>query len=563
MMIDSGISPDAREVLEKNSSFVSDNAQRFQEYLAWDKQYRVEPTIKRREVYSTTVVPEMFSEVEAISTAAFEMVFSDDTDAAFFSTLATSQEFNDLARNAQAVLVRQFEVMHFERKFLGFLRKLVLNGTGVSKIPWKYRKNQRGAPKEGPDFEIVNLLRFRYDQSAVNIDDAGWTATELSVSHYEAYAQALKGYWQNVGEAVARSKSDKDTYIQQKDNLANKLLLGNKTKELEVIEYYGTLESKKDNQCYRMTVTKDGIILREAELNPYANGEKPNLKTAWVDLGDEFCGLGIGKVNSRQQDEVNERRNLSLDALRVSLYHMWGRLSGSGVDDENLSYSPNKIIDMNMVGGIFPLESKIDQLVPAMRMEGMSKEDMMRASAASSTFQAIPMDITATETKAVHSEAVRRVKVMVRANVSSFLRDMTYKIHGYNLEYLENPILAEIIGENGASEFKELNYQNLPSDLRIKVKISTDMGSKFALQKNYSEFLTAVGALLQNNPRYRLNPMAAIEYAASLYNFNPKDFIQEIAVNQELLNQPLGATQDAMREMAEDGRQLMAEQGAV
>ena len=57
--------------------------------------------------------------------------------------------------------------------------------------------------------------------------------------------------------------------------------------------------------------------------------------------------------------------------------------------------------------------------------------------------------------------------------------------------------------------------------------------------------------------------MAAFKSPASLYNFNPKDFIQEIAVNQELLNQPLGATQDAMGEMAEDGRQLMAEQGAV
>ena len=101
----------------------------------------------------------------------------------------------------------------------------ILNGTGVVKIPWLIKSANRivsrgkfGAKRERQitfdsfDYVRQNIVRFKYDTSALDIEDAAWVASEISVSPFIAKNQEMRGHWQNVDEAIKRKTRSKNHF---------------------------------------------------------------------------------------------------------------------------------------------------------------------------------------------------------------------------------------------------------------------------------------------------------------------------------------------------------------
>lgn len=567
-MADYNIDPDAKEIVDKEREFVNDNSEILQNYITYLKQYLVKPLGKRRNSYSNTASPELHSEVEAVMTAIMEMAFSDNNESGFFSALPAAADQAELARRSESVITRQLELSKFKKKCMSFTRMLVLYGTQVGKIVWNKKTREVGLPgyrstktiADWPDFRYQSMLGFRYDGGARDIEDAGWYSCVIPVSAHEARVMERLGKWQNVGEALSRKES-RDQYREERLQLAGDLLGTQDRKELEVIEYYGTLASKNDDQIYKTTCSKSGIILASPELNPYPHGRRPALKATWIDIGDHFRGVGLGDINSTPLQEKTERKNLLLDGLKRSAYHMWIKREGSGIDAEQLIYAPDGIIESQMADGLLPQRPDISFIPLGLKMDSMSDEEMRRASAAMSTLQGVSLDITATETRAVHQEAVRRIKMYVIANFSSFLEEVLMMYHELNIHLLDDEILTEMAGPDGKTLFQSFNRHHLPVDLRIKLKPSADTGSRAMMQKNFNEFLVSLGVILKDNPRYRLNPMGAIQYAAKYHGFDPKEFIEEMQMPLAMAN-PL-AMRAAANGMASQGRDIMSERAAM
>ena len=563
------IDPDVKEIVDKESQFVAENEEILSNYITWLKQYLVKPLKRRTGVQSNTASPELHSEVEAVTTAIMEMVFSDNTESGFFAALPATADDADLARNAEAVITRELELSKFKKRFLSFSRMLILYGTQVGKIVWNMKRRSVGLPgnrtrkivADWPEFRYQSMIGFRYDGAARDIDDAGWYSCVIPVSPYEARIMEKNGKWANVQEAISKlSQSSRDTHREERLTMAMDSSQATASRELEIIEYYGTLASKNDSEIYKMTCTKSGVKLTEPELNPYPHGRRPAIKATWIDIGDHFRGVGLGEINSLPLQEKTERKNLMLDAIKRALYHMWVKRAGSGIEDETFIFQPDGIIESQMADGITPLRPDISFLPMALRMDGVSNDEMMRASAAMSTLQAIPLDITATESKTVHQEAVRRIKVYVIANVASFLEDVLLTYHELNTYLLDDDMLTEMVGEDGKMMLQSFNKRHLPMDLRIRLKPSIDVGSRAAMQKNLNEFLISLAALIKSDPRYRLNPMAAIRYTAKNYGMNPNEFVEEMAMGPAM--QSPSARGAAMNQMGAQGNGILAEQAA-
>ena len=179
-------------------------------------------------------------------------------------------------------------------------------------------------------------------------------------------------------------------------------------------EYYGTLESRDDDEIYWACISDDGKFLKEPEINPYAHGEKPWLFGKWFSIPGEPYAMGVGHVNFRTQSEINDRRNFINDLLYASLYNMWLRRTDSGITlpGGKMKYSPHQIIEGDGISDEFlrPLRPDMSPLGPAINLESNDIEKMRRQSGATSTLQAVATGITATESQQIQSEATRRLK---------------------------------------------------------------------------------------------------------------------------------------------------------
>ena len=566
-MID--LKKDKQQILEGVRQYRRDNNRRLSDFNEWYNHFRVKPPGSRKEVYSNTAIPEMLSEVQSVATSVYSMVFSDDTQAGAFRFSDVYDDLAGLAKNAEAVMVHQMDENEFKKKWLTFLRFLVLNGTQEVKVPWIFRKQNRyrrvgsrlepmeRVKMDSWDFQFLNIIRTVHDDYATEMDDAGWFGVGMGTTFYKARQQEKSGYWKNVNQAIEARKGgtkSANEFVQQRRTMTGDSFKTTRSGELEGIEWLGTLDSREDTKLYRSVITEEGVFLREPEPNPYASQDSYFMKANWIDFGDEWHGMGVGEINTPQLRETTERRNLSLDLLRANLYNMWVKIRGSGIDDEDLEWSPNRVIESDMRTPLERLYPGVEAMIPAMRMEGISKEDMRRASMAFSTLQAEPLDITARESQLVHNEGSRAIRVMCVANVTTFLRKLLYKVHDYNVDYLDTPQLVAITGdEDGAVKYKAINRANLPRDLRIRIDVQPDAGSRAGAFKDMNEFLIAVGGLIQNDPSLRLNTSNLIFQAAKLKNLDAHKLIQDMKVGQSMVDP--GVQRMAMLQMAQEGRQ--------
>lgn len=565
---------DIEEVIEKNKTFLIDNSSYLGNCLTYYKQYRAQPAKLREEIRSSPSVPEMFSEIEALATAFHELIFSENTDAGFFDVLEHRDIYLDLARNAQSLLTAQLEMIQFSRKFLGQCRWTPLYGTSFARIPWLLKEKEiterRGMgfarnkiiEFDSFDYQIISPFHMRYSPSSIDIQD-GWVAVEYPVSHEDARYLEKRGFFKNVEQAISRGDSSTEWgYDEQKRRIAGEGVRAKK-KTFNIIEYYGLLESRDSISDHRFYLTPNGVVLREPELNPYPHGQKPFLKNVYIDLVDEFRGIGIGEIASRGQDEINERRALSLDLVMAFVYNMWEKLRGAGIEDDDLAYSPNRIVETDIKGAMTPLRPPLDGLPTVMRMEDVTKDDMRRASAAQATLQAIPIDTSVGQFKSIQAEAVRRIKTYAIANYANHLKDFLNMGHGMNAELLETPIMSEIIGEEGVAEFKDFTRRNIPKRIRLKMKISLDSGSRIHRLRNFNEFLFAVAQLVKADPSLRLNYRKLFKLVGKLYDFDSEAMLQEVEIGAAMSN-PLMRNQivdKANEEFVQEGRDILKERG--
>ena len=567
---------DAREVVEKNRQFVSDHEAQLQNYLDYYKHYLVEPTPLRKEIRSNPAIPEIHSEVEAIATAWFEMFYSDNTEAGFFVVDEQREEYMDLARYAQANLVKRLEMIEFPRKFLSMLRWTALNGMSFAKLPWILREKDTMVRRGGSfvknrtvdfdsfDYKIISPLYARYSPSSVNIQD-GWFALEYPISLDDAKMQEKMGFFKNVSQAVGSQGSDSRRFDDQRRSIAGRTQSTYKDKNsLYIIEYWGQLASR-ESLSNRFYVSSNGTVLREPEDNPYPHGKTPVSKSMFVDLGDEFEGIGVGKVNSRGQDEINEHAALNLDILLRQAYGQIYKLRGAGIEDDDLVYKPNGIIEGDIRDALTPIRPPVDGLVMAMRMQEMRRSDMQRASAASSALQAIPIDTSVGQFRSIHAESIRRLKVIAQANIGAHLKECLYQFHENCLALADSSVLVEILGEDGARTFEEANRKDLPKSINLKIKTSLDSASRISSLRNFNDFMGQLAELKRSDPSLQINYAKLGKLASKMFGYDPEEIIIEAGVQAELANPATRkvAAREALSQLASQGRETMAQNASA
>lgn len=471
------------------------------------------------------------------------MVFSDSSDAQFFQILGRTAQMEDRVRawTSQAAIEKQLELTDTSSKALAFFRKLCLQGTYPVHTPWRqdFRSFNDGAATikrtafDSWDFEPFDIVNFGFDDSAADLQRGEFAYQLRHVKPHGALKMRRLNVWnaQVVDEAL-KGGIVRNTYdlLQRQD--AGYVNVGS-SRGLTAVDYMGTLSSRGGEDIYWGVLDRGtGKFLRAPQLNPFAHGEKNWLVAKWIDLPDEFYGIGVGHLNYRTQSELNDRRNFINDLLYSSLYNMWLMRSDSGIvlQGNKMRWRPHEVIQADGISDEFlrALRPDLGGLPAAVNLENTDIERMRRTSGATSSLQAVATGITATEAQTIQSEATRRVKAMVRSQVSSFFRKFVLRVHQLNLQFMDRPLSAKFTGSDGLEIFGEVTREDLILHPDIKIKMTTDLDFRPFKRRELIELLQAFGQLAQSGVlgARRIVPDPIIEELAQTYNMDPRKFFQ-------------------------------------
>lgn len=525
----------ANEVLEKVRNFQSDNSKYFKQTNDWYKMYRCQPDA-RTVGKSNTFIPEIFSEVEALSTAVFEMIFSDNSDASFFDVYPNGYDDAVKAFLTKNTLSDQFETVEFQRKSMPFIRGLIRDGYAAAEVPWVLEygwKKQNGIMTRFPKYDCFDFQYVRPHEMSFSEGANEWKCRTYIIPFARAKRMEKDGTWQNVDKAIANTSPYNDTETARRS--IGGLPPESREKMLKYHEYFGYLDAQQEDYKVRIVVADNGTVLREAEFIPYDDGEDPYIDCKWIEADNEPHGIGICEINYRQQKEINDRRNFINDNLYASLYNMWKQSADCGLKSNNgrLVWEAYKVLEMDNVNGLEPLRPPLEGIPYAKQLEETDREAMRRQSGATSTLQGISQNMTATESQIVQNEATRRLRALVRSQIGTMLKNMLYKCHSRNLQFLDRKRVIRAEGPEGEQLFAAIDNNSLSKNPAFKMKLTTDLDFRPFKRKELLEFLQGAAQLAKANGA-QFDAFPIIEQLALNFNINPRDFKREVDINRAM-----------------------------
>ena len=529
------------EILEKIRNFQDTHSSHFDNFNRWYKMYRCQPEA-RSIGKSNTFIPEIFTEVEALSTAAFEMVFSDTSDAAFFDVYPQGYDDAVKAFLTKSVLSDQMETVEIQRKVMPFFRGLIRDGYAPLEIPWVLEygyKQQNGILVKYPkydcwDFQYIRPCEFGCSEDSESLERMEWKYRGYVIPVARAKRMENNGFWKNVDDAAKTNSSvyaDKEKERRAIAGLPPEPPL----KMLKYYEYFGFCESLGEEYQVRVIIADNGTILKDPEPIPYIDGESPYLDCKWIEADNELYGIGIAEINEKQQKEINDRRNFINDNLYAALYNMWKVSSDCGYKSDNgrLIWEAYKMLELDNMNGIEPLRPPLDGITYARQLEDTDRESMRRQSGATSTLQGISQNMTATESQIVQNEATRRLRALIRSQIGTCFKKVLYKAHNRNLQFLDRNRVIRAEGPEGELLFASINNNSLSMNPDFKMKLALDLDFRPFKKKELLEFLQGAAMLAKANGA-SFDAFPIIEQLALTFNMNPKDFKREIDINRAM-----------------------------
>jgi hypothetical protein len=282
----------------------------------------------------------------------------------------------------------QFEEMGFQSKTANFIKAMLLDGTAIAKVPYRYKELETlrrvtqmdpitGMPIsikqpavevlfDGPDLEIVPIYDFFPDWTVKRPGDVVAmrgcvhrtykTITALRQNKNYKNVDEIEVSLQSKGNSAWAKPYYSDDYKADFDKLNDNVEGIKDEGEVEVWEYWGLFDPKKDGEFkeYLLVIANGDVVLRMEE-NFYDYKFKPFVACPNYSRETEFYGIPELLAVRSLIKEANTLRNARLDNINLSVNPMWIADRAAGINTKSLFSRPNGVIWTNDINGIKPL----------------------------------------------------------------------------------------------------------------------------------------------------------------------------------------------------------------
>lgn len=282
----------------------------------------------------------------------------------------------------------QFEEMGFQSKTANFIKAMLLDGTAIAKVPYRYKELETlrrvtqmdpitGMPIsikqpaveilfDGPDLEIVPIYDFFPDWTVKRPGDVAAmrgcvhrtykTITALRQNKNYKNVDEIEVSLQSKGNSAWAKPYYSDDYKADFDKLNDNVEGIKDEGEVEVWEYWGLFDPKKNGEFkeYLIVIANGDVVLRMEE-NFYDYKFKPFVACPNYSRETEFYGIPELLAVRSLIKEANTLRNARLDNINLSVNPMWIADRAAGINTKSLFSRPNGVIWTNDINGIKPL----------------------------------------------------------------------------------------------------------------------------------------------------------------------------------------------------------------
>ena len=441
-----------------------------------DEEGNRRPKLRRSNIF----VPQIFSDIETIAPRLVASTFASRPYIA-----ALPREGSDEAKAKVMELLLDYQMAdRIKIKQLASLwaRDVLITGMGPVKITWryetrrmrvkvpdlsdeltrqafisfgvvlKYKEEYREAVVyDDPWIELIDPFDFYWDPRALTVDDARYIIHRSRVTMDYLKKMAEQGIYKNINKITTR----KD--IQMHPGQLDRLAALNMTDvepdpnepEIELLEHW------QDDVVE--TIANRDVVIR-AEPNPYNHCRKPFGVGKVIPSRTSMCGISIIEPVETLQHELNDIRNLTMDAATLQMFKPFKVLkdSFSYHNPETLVLAPLGLIPVEDMDDLAEVDIKPvhDQLTN----EQITRDDTQRATGAYDMFKGAPAPrrATATEIAGRLEQGSFRFQDM-RANFeSSGPLPAAELMAALNEQFLSQERIVRIAGSDGMEYIKLL-----------------------------------------------------------------------------------------------------------
>lgn len=280
----------------------------------------------------------------------------------------------------------QLEEMRFVPQVPALIKSMLLDGTAIAKIPYKFeeallewedvvinenavevkQREELAVKHDGPAFELVPFIDFYPDWRVKVCGDVRsmrgcahrtWrTMAELKGNPNYKNLDDLKESVQIKG--VGAGSAWKAPYYSEEAQQEFDRLSDNKpgiknTDEVEVWEYWGLIDidGEGNYEEYLVAIGNGDTVMR-CDKNPFKHKMKPFVAVPNVARDGEFYGVPELVAVRSLIKEANQLRNANLDQVNLSINRMFIADRNAGIKAKQLFSRPNGIIWANDINGL-------------------------------------------------------------------------------------------------------------------------------------------------------------------------------------------------------------------
>lgn len=431
----------------------------------------------------------------------------------------------------------QFGEMQFTIKTASFIKSMLLDGTAIAKVPYRYKETETVQRStrideftgeavrvkeaafevlfDGPDLEILPIYDFYPDWSVKKPGDI--TAMRGCVHRTFKTLAALKssGLYSNLKElelSLGYKKCDAWSAPYFAEDVDNKKdfesMQGNTEPgikdegRVEVWEYWGLWDPKGNGEFeeYLIVIANGDVVIRD-EPNFYDFKFKPFVACPNYARENEFYGIPELTAVRALIKEGNTIRNARLDNINLSVNPMWIADRAAGINAKSLFSRPNGIVWANDINGIKPMPP-MDPSIGSREEMMFIQQDIQNATA---LVNAAPIASTmgkqfgrtATGVDFIQSFSSSRLGLKARLLSDLYFKRVAWIMLMTNRQFVDNDEWVRASDPNAPNPFVKLPADAFYRNYDFTVQTTLDNGGpegQFAKMQSVSQILQAVEA---------------------------------------------------------------------
>jgi len=427
----------------------------------------------------------------------------------------------------------QMRNMKFVPKFTAFIKSMLIDGTGIAKVPYRFkevntvRRSSVVDPEtgettvqkrdvlevtyDGPDLEIIAIHDFYPDWSAKSTDIQ---AMRGCVHRMFKTRQQLKssGLYKNL-DLLKRSMSDKgadawqapyysDEFKDDFERLNDNDRGAKDGGKIEIWEYWGLWDPKGDGKFeeYLITLANGDVLIRD-ERNFYDYKFKPFVACPNYVRDNEFYGVPELLAVRPLIKEANTIRNARLDNINLSVNPMYVVDRAAGINRSNLYSRPNGVVWSNDVNGIKPLPVQ-DPSIGSSQEMGFLQADINSATSSVTSTPQLPQFAktfgrSATGVEFIQNIANTRVGLKAQLLSELFFREMAWIMMMTNRQFVTDDQWVKLTDPNSQNPFTILPTDSFFRKFDYKAKTDLETGGpqgQLAKMQSVAQFVQALEA---------------------------------------------------------------------